>query len=369
MAHEAAVAQFIETTGAEDNVARFFVDSTNGDVERAIDAFFESGGALPGSASAEASGGDDDVMDQLDEEELTALEESTAGAPAPAGSGNLLDDLFSRAEKVSPTDLEKEQNDPKRSIFKGKGFALGKEAEAESEVVDTGPAKPKPKAYKVTVWQGGAFQVNDGDVRYPDRGPDQEKNKRFMADLMMNIPPEEMRERDAAGMPIPVNISLADRREEDASNATVVKPKFAAFQGGGQALGKDWTSEAFNKVAAAADPRARGSGGAAEAGSSAAQHCSQEELASQLQEFAKDASSPDVTSVQLRLPSGQRAEARLRDSRTIGDLRQWLVASGHVGASERFVLSAGFPPQPLADDGASLKEASLCNAAVIVRLA
>ncbi|MGB1606592.1 MAG: hypothetical protein ACPIOQ_78405, partial [Promethearchaeia archaeon] len=65
----------------------------------------------------------------------------------------------------------------------------------------------------------------------------------------------------------------------------------------------------------------------------------------------------------------QRAEARLRDSRTVGDLRQWLVASGHVGASERFVLSAGFPPQPLADDGASLKEASLCNAAVIVRLA
>ena len=83
MAHEAAVAQFIETTGAEDNVARFFVDSTNGDVERAIDAFFESGGALPGSASAEASGGDDDLMDQLDEEELTALEESAAVAPAP----------------------------------------------------------------------------------------------------------------------------------------------------------------------------------------------------------------------------------------------------------------------------------------------
>jgi hypothetical protein len=39
--------------------------------------------------------------------------------------------------------------DPKRSIFKGKGFALGKEAEAESEVVESGPARPAPKSYKV----------------------------------------------------------------------------------------------------------------------------------------------------------------------------------------------------------------------------
>jgi hypothetical protein len=172
--------------------------------------------------------------------------------------------MFKKAEKVNPEDLLKEQKDPKRSIFKGKGFALGKEAEAESEVVESGPARPAAKSYKVTIWSGNAFQVDDGEVRYPDRGPDAEKNKRFMADLIRQLIPEEMRERDpASGLPIPVNISLADHREEDPSNATVVKPKFKAFGGGGNTLGKDWTAEAFNKVAAAADAPGGAAGGAA----------------------------------------------------------------------------------------------------------
>ena len=174
-----------------------------------------------------------------------------------------LDDMFKKAEKVKPEDLENEQNNPKRSIFKGKGFALGKEAEAESKTVETGPARPAAKSYKVTIWKGEAFQVDDGEVRYPDKGLDQQKNKKFMEDLKRQLIPEEMRERDqASGLPIPVNISLADHREDDPSNATVVKPKFKAFGGGGQTLGKDWTQEAFSKVAAAADAPA-GAGGSA----------------------------------------------------------------------------------------------------------
>jgi hypothetical protein len=51
---------------------------------------------------------------------------------------------------------------------------------------------------------------------------EQEKNKQFMQDLSRNIPPLEMRELDGAGRPIPVNISLADHREEDPSNAQVL---------------------------------------------------------------------------------------------------------------------------------------------------
>jgi hypothetical protein len=50
----------------------------------------------------------------------------------------------------------------------------------------------------------------------------QDKNQQFMKDLSMNIPPAEMRELDPSGRPIPVNISLADHREEDPSNAQVV---------------------------------------------------------------------------------------------------------------------------------------------------
>ena len=265
---------------------------------------------MPDGANGQAPMGDDDdeddMDDGLDEDELTRAEAGASSGDCsfpfyccerkpgfhmllPHGLAPLLtsalvricttgpatlDEMFKRAEKVNPEDLLKQQNDPKRSIFKGKGFALGNEAEVESEMVESGPARPAAKSYKVTIWRGGAFQVDDGEVRYPDRGPDQEKNKRFMDDLVKQLIPEEMRERDSTGQPVPVNISLADHREEDPSNATVVKPKFKAFGGGGNLLGKDWTQEAFNKVAAAADAP-QGSGGSA--ASNAAQ--SKEELA------------------------------------------------------------------------------------------
>lgn len=144
----------------------------------------------------------------------------------------------------------------------------------------------------------------------------------------------------------------------------VVKPKFKAFGGGGNVLGKDWTAEAYSKVSAAADA-SPASGGR---GPPAPVVQSKEELASQLKEYAADASAPDVTSIQVRLPSGQRAQARLSAGRTVGDLRQWVVASGNVPSGQGFVLTAGFPPQPLSDENASLKDAALLNAAVIVRL-
>lgn len=145
----------------------------------------------------------------------------------------------------------------------------------------------------------------------------------------------------------------------------MVKPKFKAFGGGGNVLGKDWTEEAYNKVSAAADAPS-GSGGRAGPPAPVAQ--SKEELARQLKDFAADASAPDVTSVQLRLPSGQRAEARLSAGRTVGDLRRWVVASRHVPSGQGFALISGFPPKPNSDEGASLKDAALLNSAVIVRL-
>ena len=58
---------------------------------------------------------------------------------------------------------------------------------------------------------------------------EQEKNKQFMQDLSRNIPPLEMRELDGAGRPIPVNISLADHREEDPSNAQVLSLSLSLY--------------------------------------------------------------------------------------------------------------------------------------------
>lgn len=72
--------------------------------------------------------------------------------------------------------------------------------------------------------------------------------------------------------------------------------------------------------------------------------------------------------MQLRLPSGQRAEARLSAARSVAELRRFIIASGYVAPGQSFIMSAGFPPKPLAEEGATLQNASLCNAAVMVRL-
>ena len=125
----------------------------------------------------------------------------------------------------------------------------------------------------------------------------------------------------------------------------MIKPKFEAFKGGGNTLGKDWTSEAFNSVARSANAAGGGGGGAAGSGGASAGAQSKEQLALQLKELEADAAAPDVTSVQVRLPNGKRAEARLKESRTVSDLKRWIVASGHVSPEQNFMINAGVRKQ------------------------
>lgn len=136
------------------------------------------------------------------------------------------------------------------------------------------------------MWKDSVFQVDDGEIRHPT----DPVNRAFVADLAKGWVPEELRERSETGAPIPVHINvwmantprppsssshvlrpclihqasicavanslsssfnpsqLEDRRQDHHSEATVKKPDFKAFSGGGYSLGKDWLPEAQNKV-------------------------------------------------------------------------------------------------------------------------
>lgn len=262
--------------------------------------------------------------------------------------------MFDKAEKVDPAAAGAGGGSSRAAApatFTGRGFSLGRD-ESESVPVPVAAAggvpRPEPKTYKVTVWKGNAFQLDDGAVRFPD----DPINRKFMEDLSAGHVPEELRERDQQGMPVPVNVNLSDHREEDPANATVVKPKFAAFKGGGNTLGSDWSSEAFQKVQAAA---AGGAGAAAK-----------EKQAKELQELTPPAGA-QTTTVQVRLPTGQRVSASLLPEWTVGMLRRWIGAAGHVPAAVPFNIIAGFPPKPLENEAQTLQEAGLCNACVTVK--
>mmetsp|Transcript_789 Transcript_789/g.2374 ORF Transcript_789/g.2374 Transcript_789/m.2374 type:complete len:135 (-) Transcript_789:442-846(-) len=125
----------------------------------------------------------------------------------------------------------------------------------------------------------------------------------------------------------------------------VVKPKFEAFRGGGNVLGKDWTDDAYKAVKTASvtsQPAARSS----------------------LEAPQVDQGKP-TTTIQVRLPDGQRASAVLNLQMTVGDLRRWIEA--HHGISS-FQISAGFPPQVLVDEKCTVKDAGLANACATIKL-
>lgn len=66
MASEDATAQFVAITGAPADKATFYLDSAGGDVEAAISAYFETGGA----AGAGLGDAQDEDVEPADDPEL-----------------------------------------------------------------------------------------------------------------------------------------------------------------------------------------------------------------------------------------------------------------------------------------------------------
>ena len=75
--------------------------------------------------------------------------------------------------------------------------------------------------------------------------------------------------------------------------------------------------------------------------------------------------------VQVRLASGGARKFKLNRSHTVADLKVLVEkALTNAGTTPRaYVLAAGFPPRPLADNDATLEAAGLAGAAVTQRWA
>jgi len=96
---DAVVQQFVEMTGASVDLANFYLESAKGDLMRALDTFYESGGdagaapapSAPGArgAGAPAAEGEDDDADEDDDDDddfpEPLVEEPSAGPGANAG--------------------------------------------------------------------------------------------------------------------------------------------------------------------------------------------------------------------------------------------------------------------------------------------
>ncbi|KAE8574297.1 hypothetical protein XENTR_v10003365 [Xenopus tropicalis] len=332
---EEAVREFVLVTGAEEERARFFMESAGWDLQLALASFYEDGGdddivtlpqPLPGPGSHGSGPSDhrvtsfrDLVHAQEEEEEEEEGQRFYAGGSERSGQ-----QIVGPPRKKNPNELVED-------LFKG-----AKEHGAvavDRTTKSPGESSKAPVHVVLKLWKSG-FSLDEGELRsYQDPA-----NAQFLEAIRRGEIPAELRRLAQGGQ---VNLDMEDHRDED-----YVKPKvsFRAFTGEGQKLG----STAPN-VPSAASPR---------------QQAQNEANASSW--VALDNNEP-VTSIQIRLADGGRLVQKFNHSHRIRDIRLFIVNARPAMALSSFVLMTTFPNKDLREEELSLKEADLLNAVIVQR--
>ncbi|ERE71462.1 NSFL1 cofactor like isoform 2 [Cricetulus griseus] len=328
--------EFVAVTGAEEDRARFFLESAGWDLQIALASFYEDGGdedivtisqATPSSVSRGTAPSDnrvtsfrDLIHDQDEEEEEEEGQRFYAGGSERSGQ-----QIVGPPRKRSPNELVDD-------LFKG---AKEHGAVAVERVTKSPGETSKPRVHVVLkLWRTG-FSLDNGELRsYQDPS-----NAQFLESIRRGEVPAELRRLAHGGQ---VNLDMEDHRDED-----FVKPKgaFKAFTGEGQKLG-----------------------------STAPQVLNTSSPAQQAENEAKASSSilineaEPTTNIQIRLADGGRLVQKFNHSHRISDIRLFIVDARPAMAATSFVLMTTFPNKELADENQTLKEANLLNAVIVQRL-
>uniref|UniRef100_G1T3Z2 NSFL1 cofactor p47 n=1 Tax=Oryctolagus cuniculus TaxID=9986 RepID=G1T3Z2_RABIT len=365
-----ALREFVAVTGAEEDRARFFLESAGWDLQIALASFYEDGGdedivtissqAAPSSVSRGTAPSDnrvtsfrDLIHDQDEEEEEEEGQRSRfyaggsersgqqiVGPPRKKSPNELVDDLFKGAKEHGAVAVERVTKSPgetsKPRPFAGGGYRLGATPEEESAYVAGERRRHSSQDVHVVLklWKSG-FSLDNGDLRsYQDPS-----NAQFLESIRRGEVPAELRRLAHGGQ---VNLDMEDHRDED-----FVKPKgaFKAFTGEGQKLGST-----APQVLSASSP---------------AQQAENEAKASS--SILIDESEP-TTNIQIRLADGGRLVQKFNHSHRVSDIRLFIVDARPAMAATSFVLMTTFPNKELADESQTLKEANLLNAVIVQRL-
>ncbi|XP_048204889.1 NSFL1 cofactor p47 isoform X2 [Perognathus longimembris pacificus] len=362
-----ALREFVAVTGAEEDRARFFLESAGWDLQIALASFYEDGGdddivtisqAAPSSVSRGTAPSDnrvtsfrDLIHDQDEDEEEEEGQRFYAGGSERSGQqivgpprkkspNELVDDLFKGAKEHGAVAVERVTKSPgetsKPRPFAGGGYRLGAAPEEESAYVAGERRRHSSQDVHVVLklWKSG-FSLDNGELRsYQDPS-----NAQFLESIRRGEVPAELRRLAHGGQ---VNLDMEDHRDED-----FVKPKgaFKAFTGEGQKLGST-APQVLNT-------------------SSPAQQAENEAKASS--SISINESEP-TTNIQIRLADGGRLVQKFNHSHRISDIRLFIVDARPAMAATSFVLMTTFPNKELADENQTLKEANLLNAVIVQRL-
>ncbi|XP_045518898.1 NSFL1 cofactor p47 [Pieris brassicae] len=379
---EETLRQFCDVTGADENRSKFFLDSSNWQLEVALSSFYEHGGNIeessnpvPVSASPQPMSESDmesppgspqkqkkdkkktsntkfATLDSLqpdsssDEEEGQAFyaggsERSGQQILGPSkGRKDIVSEMFKSVRERGAVVFEDEPTTANRGrggLFAGVGYRLGQTADDHEPVTPANAAQvDQTRSVRLRLYREG-FTVDDGPLRqFVDPA-----NAEFLSCIRRGeIPPE----LSSGGE---VRVSLEDRRHEECPR---VVSKTQAFAGKGHMLGSPTpaTVGATVPVASQAGDRA------------ANQRAAQEAV-------GLNETTP-VTTVQFRLADGSRLTGRFNHSHTVEDLYQYVSRAEPAYQIQPFILLTTFPSAELHDRTATLAAANLLNTTVLQRL-
>ncbi|EIE21930.1 SEP-domain-containing protein [Coccomyxa subellipsoidea C-169] len=393
MADSASIAQFTDVTGASQEAAKFFLDSSEGVVDAAIDQYFATGGEMfapaapeeameeaepiaqpvlprqaapvpaaaapPPRASAASSRGarpaaqprgnvrsladmaknQDDSDDDEQNEYYAGGEKSgqvVKGNPAPKEK---VGELFDRARMAGAEDGPAAPLPAQRSagVFTGTARTLAGGDVAPEPAPAPADGQPPRIVHNISFYANGVFTIDDGEPRRLD----DPANKPFLDSIARGDCPKELAPSDRR---IVVNVNLIRVEREYVAPP---KPKYKAFGGTGRLLSADDGPSASSE-ATPEQPAAAPAAG------------------SQMPWEGPD-ESKDTTSLQLRLADGSRMVARFNLDHTVGDIRRFIRAA-RPEVTTPFRLMTAFPQAQLEDDAVTISAAGLANAVIIQKL-
>ncbi|KAH8374108.1 NSFL1 cofactor p47 [Drosophila serrata] len=404
--HDELIAQFIEITGTDENVARFYLTSCDWDIEQALGNYWSTQADLPPPAQT-VGHADNPAPKPTSSTAAPAAAGTSSAKSAPkststAASGSA--DVAPPGPKAKPkfatlSDMSKEPSSddeqqafyaggsdrsgqqvlgpPKRKNFREQLTDMMRSAQ-EQNIAEVGPSTSSAGSSSAgggNVWgQGMRLGMTDNDhtavgtSRPPQGGEnkpvvvlklwsqgfsidggelrhyDDPQNKEFLETVMRGEIPQELLEMGRM-----VNVDVEDHRHEDFKRQAAP----LTFKGSGQKLG----SPVANVVT--------------ESPSVPAATLSPDDAANQ-EASARDAinlnSEAPSTTLQIRLADGSRLAAQFNMSHTVSDIRRFIRTARPQYSTSNFILVSSFPTRELSDDNSTIEKAGLKNAALMQRL-
>lgn len=385
---EQTLRQFCDVTGADESRSKFFLDSSNWQLDVALSSFYEHGGNLdeapPANPAAAVSSlptfSDSDMesppqsplpavkkdkkkappgkfatLDSLQQESSSEEEEGQAfyaGGSERSGQQiiepgkgrkDIVSEVFKSVRERGAVFFEDEPSSTSRgrSVFGGVGYRLGQTADDHETVNDAerqGRGAGAPRIARVRLYREG-FTVDSGPLRfYTDP-----EHAEFINCIRRGIIPTELRSEGTGE----VQVSLEDRRHEECPRNV---PKAQAFAGKGHLLGSPTPVTVGATAAVASAPSDRAAN-----------------LRAAQDNVNLDEAQP-VTTIQFRLADGSRLTGRFNHTHTVADLHEYVSRAEPSYQLQSFVLLTTFPSTELTDTTVTLAQAKLLNTTLLQRL-